>query len=278
MTEDIRKGVAGTAFVVNHSRTKLPEVSQDIYAHLWVNQESVEMWDRFASQVYPNDDANLCSRTRFFLENLRDFISKNPDPAFVDLASGFDNYPFLVESACRFLEFDCEGTMAYKRCMVDQWMTEGKLPIRKVEYHPTDLNDPFQRGKMQRILAETIGNRPSMVTMQGVTYYLEKEALDDIFRLLAAVQQKDSLLLFDYWRPDALEYDTMMRFKKFLEEDLGCAEQKWNLFDRSYIRTIPGYEEIESTEIAELERRYSTTRRLQQREKIPGFYSVLRRT
>lgn len=279
MADDIRRGVAGTAFVVNYSRTKLPEVSQDIYAHLWVNRESVEMWDRFAEKVYPNDDANLCSRTRFFLENLRDFIAKNDDPAFVDIASGFDNYPFLVEGPCLFLEFDCEGTMAYKRGMVDRWMAEGKLPKRDVEYLPTDLNDPSQRSSMRDTLSQTIGDRPSIVTLQGVTYYLEKEALDDLFELLAAVQRTGSLVLFDYWGTDAMEYPTMVRLKKFLEEDLSCPEQKWNLFDRSYVRAIPGYQEIESTDIAELERRYSTTRRLQRPEdRIPGLYSVLRRT
>ena len=202
MAENIRRGVAGTAFVVNYSRTKLPEVSRDIYAHLWVNQESVEMWDRFAAKVYPNDDANLCSRTRFFLEHLKAFIAENEDPAFVDLASGFDNYPFLVEDHCLFLEFDCGETVAYKRSMVDRWMKEGKLPQRKVQYIPTDLNDPAQREEMQGMLSEAIGGRPSIVTMQGVTYYLEKKALDDIFRLLAQVQRRGSLLLFDYWGTD----------------------------------------------------------------------------
>jgi O-methyltransferase involved in polyketide biosynthesis len=275
--EDIRKGVAGTAFVVNYSRTKLPEVSKDIYAHLWVNQESMDMWDRFAAKVYPNDDANLCSRTRFFLEHLKDFIAENKDPVFVDIASGFDNYPFLVEDKCRFLEFDCEGTMSYKRGVVDRWMDEGKLPRRTVEYIPTDLNDPAQRDMMREVLADAIGPRPSIVTMQGVTYYLDRAALDDIFALLAQVQRRGSLVLFDYWRPDAMGYGTMVRLKKFLEEDLSCPEQKWNLFDQSYLRAIPAYQEIESTDIAELERRYSTTHRLQRREKIPGYYSVLRR-
>ena len=76
-----------------------------------------------------------------------------------------------------------------------------------------------------------------------------------------------------------MEYPTMVRLKKFLEEDLSCPAQSWNLFDRSYLQDIGGYEEIESTDIAELERRYSPTRRLQRAEdRIPGRYSVLRRT
>ncbi|MEI6286804.1 MAG: hypothetical protein WCP79_09920 [Bacillota bacterium] len=67
---EILPHVSGTAFVVNYSRSLLPEISRDSYAGLWVTTEAVELWRELCREVYPNDDLNLCLRTRFYLSCL----------------------------------------------------------------------------------------------------------------------------------------------------------------------------------------------------------------
>jgi O-methyltransferase involved in polyketide biosynthesis len=274
---EVQKGISGTAFMVNCSRSKREDISRDVYAKLWVTPESLVEWDALAESVYAHDDINLSVRNRFFLERLQRFIVSNRDPVFVDVASGFDNYPFLVDGRCTFLEFDLPHVMAYKKERVARWMEEGKLPRREVGYHSIDLNDADERKRLRRDLKAMIGGRPSIITLQGITYYLGRRSLDDILSVFREAQEGGSLVLFDYWKPDAMENATMQRLKKHLQVTYGYTNLEWNLFDDAYIDRIPGYRRIESDDIAGLERMYSPTRELQGEDKIPGCYAVLMR-
>jgi O-methyltransferase involved in polyketide biosynthesis len=275
--QNVESGISGTAFMVNCSRSKRVEVSKDIYACLWVTPESLALWDVLAADVYPNDDVNLSVRNRFFLEKIQDFIDDNQDPVFVDIAAGFDNYPFLLRGECAFLEFDLPHVMAYKKEMVDRWMAEGKLPRRSVEYLSTDLNDQGERNDLRRTLRRKISGRSSIVTLQGITYYMRRRALDELFAILRDVQNAGSMIAFDFWRPDAMHSATMVRFEEYLGRTYGYENLEWNLFDEGYLDGLEGFTRVETTDIAGLERRYSQTRLLQGEDKIPGCYAVLRR-
>jgi len=278
MTEKIKQDVSGTAFVVNYSRSKMVNISKDIYATLWVTPDSISLWDDLARNVYPNDDLNLSLRNRFYLEHLKKFVGENKNPVFIGIASGFSNYPFLVEGNCRFMEFDLPHIMELKKNEVTQWMKEKKLPERRIEYVSTDLNDEKQRMEMKEILKETICENPSFVTMEGVTYYLKREALNDVFRILGEIQKEGSITAFDYWKPDAMEYPVMVKLEEYLDKKFGYRDQDWDLLDETYIKKIKGFAEIESTDIAELELEYSVTRRFQGMEnKIPVHFSVLKK-
>lgn len=278
MAKEIAQDVSGTAFLVNYSRSKMVDISRDIYAQLWVTTEAVSLWDNFAKNVYPNDDINLSLRNRFFLELLQKFIVENADPIFINIAAGFTNYPFLVDGNCRFAEFDLPNIVELKRTRVVRFIENKKLPRRDVKYFPVDLNNKGQRAEMGERLREVIGNSPSFVAMEGLTYYLGKEVLDDIFRILREVQKKGSIVAFDHWKPDALEYSAMVRLKSYLDRRFGCQGQDWNLFDDEYIKAIKDYTEILSTDISKLELQYSKTRRLQGRDNmVPDNYSVIRR-
>jgi O-methyltransferase involved in polyketide biosynthesis len=128
----IKSDVSGTAFVVNYSRSKIVNVSKDIYAHLWVTPESIELWDDLAKNVYTNDDLNLSLRNRFYLEHLKNFIQKNKKPVFTDIASGFDDYPYLADGECKFIEIDLPNNISYKRQKIQVWENGMKLPKRQV--------------------------------------------------------------------------------------------------------------------------------------------------
>jgi len=278
MTEKIQQGVSGTAFVVNYSRAKKVRISKDTYADRWVTPESIVLWDDLATSVYPHDDLTLSLRNRFYLERLKDFIDENENPVCLGIASGFSNYPFLVEGKCSFVEYDLPNIMEFKRDRVTQWMKEGKLPERKIAYFSIDLNDEKQRTQMKETMRQAICNDPSFVIMEGITYYLKREALTDIFKILREVQRKGSIVAFDYWKPDSMEYPVMVKLGRYLEKRMGFEEQDWNLIDELYIKERPGFTEIESADIAKLELTYSETRVFQGREnKIPAYFSVLKR-
>lgn len=271
--------ISGTAFVVNYSRSRCVDISSDIYASLWVTQEAIDLWNTFSQEVYPYDDLNISLRNRFYLSHLEKFSREFPNGVCLNLGAGFTNYPFLLRPGLRFFDFDLPFVCSYKKQAVSGWISEGKLPDRDVHYISTDLNNRQELSHIKDLLMREANGTPSLVMLEGVTYYLELSILHEIFELLYAVQSKGSLIVFDYWRPDVMEYPVMIRLKKFMEQHFGFQGQQYTLFDQTFIHQIQGYEEIESTSITDLEQQYTTTRIFQERDlRIPVYYSVIERT
>lgn len=278
MIKTLRHDVSGTAFLTNYSRSQLVHLSKDIYAHLWVTPEARSLWDELSEKVYPNDAINLALRNRFFLDHIENFVKGNRNARVVSIAAGFDNYPFLVETDCNFIEIDLPNIISYKETKIRQWMQEKSLPQRNIEFIATDLTDKKERLIMKDKLKKTIQQKPSLVFMEGLTYYLKRNVLSHLFDVLREVQGRGSLAAFDYWRPDALESPVMQRLKNFLNQKFGRSGEDWNLFDETFIKQIQGYAAIEHTDIAALEKRYADTRVLQSHDsKIPGNFAVLQR-
>jgi O-methyltransferase involved in polyketide biosynthesis len=279
MVEFDTNQISGTAFVVNYSRSRMIDISSDIYADFWVTPESVSLWNDFAQEVYPYDDLNISLRNRFYLEHIQSFITKNTHPVCVNLGAGFTNYPFLTDGPCRFIEVDYPHVVAYKDHAVSFWIKEGNLPSRNITYLPADLNSKEDLEILQGRLQAEIDSKPSVVILEGVTYYLEPNQLMEIFRILHDIQISGSIILFDYWTPDAMEYPVMMRLKKFMDEHFGYQDKSYNLFDLSFIQKIEGYIIIESTDSAHLENTYATSTKFQENDqKLPVLYAVLLRT
>jgi O-methyltransferase involved in polyketide biosynthesis len=278
MIEKIKADVSGTAFVVNYSRARLVNISQDRYAHLWVTPEAIALWEDLAHKVYPHDDLNLSLRNRFYLEHLNRFIDANKNCILISLGAGFDNYPFLVEADCRWIECDLPNIVAFKKSKVEQWIKDKKLPKRNIEFISVDLTKENQRIQLKQALKKAIDHNPSFVMMEGLSYYLSREVLSDIFKIFTEIQATGSLVAFDYWEPDALEYPVMARLKEYLNKKFGHSGEDWNLFDKTYIKGREGFMEIESADIATLELTYADTRVMQGRDhKIPVHFSVLKR-
>jgi O-methyltransferase involved in polyketide biosynthesis len=253
-------------------------ISRDIYAHLWVTPEAVSRWNELSAQVYPHDDLNVSLRNRFYLDHIEAFVASQRRPFLVNIATGFDNYPFLIRKPCGFLQLDRDNIIGLKKRRVTQWMRSGKLPRRRIRFLATDLNDRHQQAVLKRTLARTVGNRPCFVTMEGITYYLHPETLERLFAILREVLTAGSLVALDYWKPDAMKYPVMVRLRKLLDRQFGCRGQRWNLLEHRRLCRIPGFTEIESTDIAALERKHSSTRIFRgNAHKIPVFFSVLKR-
>jgi O-methyltransferase involved in polyketide biosynthesis len=277
MNEQIKPDVSGTAFVVNYSRSKMVEISQDRYAHLWVIPEAIALWEELSQEVYPNDDLNVSLRNRFFLEQLKKFVSTQQPCVFVSIAAGFDNYPFLIEANFRSLEFDLPNIMALKKHQVELWMQDGQLPRRNIDFLAIDLNSANQRLMLKQTLKQAIEHDPSFVLMEGLTYYLRKEVLSDIFAIIRDAQTPGSLVAFDYWQPDAMGYPAMVRLKTYLDKKFGDSGKDWNLLDEAYINELSGFTAIKFTDIATLERKFAETNILQGKDnKIPAYYAVLK--
>ncbi|HWP47226.1 MAG TPA: class I SAM-dependent methyltransferase [Candidatus Limnocylindrales bacterium] len=271
--------ISETAFLVNASRARKVEISQDRYARLWVSDATRELWDDFASNVYAQDDQVVSVRTRYFLDHLNAFITSFESPVFINVGAGFTSYPFLIRQPCRCIEIDYEHIIHYKRNKITDWQREGLLPPHQVEYFAADLNHPVQRERFKSQLAQWIDNHPSFILLEGITYFLAKPVLRELLEAFSVVQCTDSLVGFDFWKPDIQTYPVFIRLQKYVAEKFGYKETQYNLFDEDFINSLLAYQVEEITTVIEQEIIYTQPPILQDREKVlPENYVILKKT
>lgn len=270
--------ISGTAFVINVSRAKREDVSLDIYAKLWITPEAEALWDELAREVYPFDDVSSSLRNRFYLEQQRAFAAKNARPVSINLAAGFSTYPFLLGPQWRCVEIDYPHIMDAKKERTASFEAQGRLPRRDVTFFGADLGREADLQALGRAMPGWIAERPTFVMMEGITYYLPRPVLDRLFALYAARLPAGSLVAFEHWPPDAAAYPVFQRLNAYLKDRFGWTAPAYNLFDQDYVAGIPGFEVVETTDIATAERRWSPGRVLQDKaSRLPIFFCVLRK-
>lgn len=274
----IQRTLSESAFLVNESRARRVDISQDRFARLWVSKTTRELWEDFTARVYPYDAIELGLRNRFFLESLRFFVRSTQEPVFVNIGAGFTSYPFLVEEPCRSIEVDLEHVIDFKRKKIITWIKNGRMPKRKLEFISADLCRSSDRKQLQARLISSLADAPSFLLLEGITYYLDEATLHALFEMCAAIQRSGSVLAFDYWDPAIAENPVFLRFKKFCAERFGHKETHYTFFDEEFIHGIPGYTPVEQTDIQRLERQYTQTALLvNSHEILPENYVVLKR-
>jgi O-methyltransferase involved in polyketide biosynthesis len=274
----IQRTLSESAFLVNESRARRVDISQDRFARLWVSKTTRELWEDFTARVYPYDAIELGLRNRFFLESLRFFVRSAQNPVFVNIGAGFTSYPFLVEEPCRSIEVDLEHVIDFKRKKIATWIKNGRMPKRTIEFISADLCRSSDRKQLQARLTSSLADAPSFLLLEGITYYLNEAVLHALFEMCAAIQRPGSVLAFDYWDPTIAENPVFLRFKKFCSERFGHKETRYTFFDEEFIHGIPGYTSVEQTDIQRLERQYTQTALLvNSLEILPENYVVLKR-
>lgn len=252
------------------------DISRDIYAHLWVTDESRRLWQELADKVYAHDDISSSLRNRFYLEHLTKFVAANGTAAFINIAAGFSNYPYLLPTGCFCAEADFAHVVDYKMQRTSQWQKDGALPQRFIESLGVDLDSGSDRDRLARTLLGWCQDRLSFVMMEGLTYYLPAPVLQHLLQIIGKGQSAGSQLAFEYWTPDAEDYPVFCRLKQYLSQGFAVKRQAYELLDLSFVRSIPGYELQESSDIAAQELLYSNTRVLQERNnRLPIHFAVL---
>jgi O-methyltransferase involved in polyketide biosynthesis len=272
------KHISDSAFLVNESRARNAGLSRDRYAELWVSEATRQLWEDFSREVYPFDAIELSLRNRFYLDVLETSIRKHVDTVFVNFAAGFASYPFLTEKPCRSIEVDFAHVCEYKRRKIDVWRKEGAMPEREVEFIACDLQSESDLGRLAARLRSALSNTTSVAFLEGITYYLPRKGLLRLFDMLRDLQRPGSVIALDFWTPDVATHPVHVRFRKFFADRFGLSESDYNLFDIEFLKSIRGYEPSETTDVVELEKRFSADRKLlRPNEILPEHYAVLRR-
>lgn len=274
----VEKHLSETAFLTNESRARRVEVSQDIYAHLWVTPETKKIWEDFSKAVYPHDDLELGIRNRYFLEHLKKFVSHHEKPVFVNVGAGFTSYPFLIDFPFESIEVDLLPVIEFKASKIQQWQKEGILPKRDVEFFPCDLRNARELKQLNKKLPHWIREKPSFILLEGISYYLEMPFLLRLLEMFKDNQQQGSQIGLEYWKPDIKDHPVFLKLQEYFKENFGYKDREYNLFGLEFIKTIKGYRAIEMTDTTEQEKIYSHTSSMENYEQIlPTDFSILER-
>lgn len=269
--------ISESAFLVNESRSRRVDISKDIYSHLWTTNSTSKLWNDFSSQVYPYDDIEISLRNRFFLENLKSFIEKTNNPVFVNIASGFTFYPFLIRNPCKCVEIDLKNVIDFKQEKIKIWIGKSILPQCNITFLPLDINKKVDIERFKNKSISLFKNNPSFILLEGITYFLTKEALNNLFSMISKVQLPGSILAFDFWKPTNSNHPVFTRLSQFFNKRFGFKETNYNFLDLDFINNIAGYKTVELTNIQEVEKRFTKDNYLDDYDKIlPEYYAVLK--
>lgn len=134
-------------------------------------------------------------RGRFAEDMLAEAIGRGTRQ-YIVLGAGLDTYAYRCPDAeLRVFEVDHPATQAWKR----DRLVEAEIPLPKsLMLVPVD----FQTGKLRDALTEAgfDGRMPAFVACLGVSYYLEKEALDGTLGWAASLGPGSELVL-DFMPP-----------------------------------------------------------------------------
>lgn len=172
-------GVETTAYLVNESRARKPDLARDPYAESWIPEARRpavhELWEGFARTVYEHDDLVVSLRCRAMSDALDETLEAHPDAVLLTCGAGFASYPWLFRFA-DVVEVDLPDMIAAKSARAAELELRGILPERRITYLAADLSDAAQRRNVVATTTRIAAGRPVIYLAEGFVFYLP---LDD---------------------------------------------------------------------------------------------------
>lgn len=190
-----------TAYLVNESRARRPDLAGDRVAADWIpatERGAVRaLWDDFAETVYPHDDLVVSLRGRFVLDTLSKSLAQNPDTVLVVCGAGFSSYPWLLPFSAA-LEVDLPDIVSAKRRRAAQLVATGVVEDRNVEHLALDLGTTAGRRQLAERAQELAGGRPVALVAEGLIFYLYPDAARAMASLGVSLATH-TLTVLSYW-------------------------------------------------------------------------------
>ena len=273
------RDIAQTASLVNESRRRREDISHDRFAKLWIQSSAATQWAEMAREVYPFDDIELSLRNRFFLERLSYFGRSRRVRRFVNVGAGFTAYPFLLTKPCPCAEIDLPHVIDYKRAQVRKWIKRGRLPARRVKFIPADVTSQSDIESLTLSLRPWLRSQRSYVLVEGLSYYLTPFSRNRLFKTLAELQVKGSVLALDFWTDSMLEHPVTRRWRRYLARKGWHREEAYHGLSIARLASLKGYEMVEMTDVQTLEGVYTDEDKLADSRRIPPErYAILVKT
>jgi O-methyltransferase involved in polyketide biosynthesis len=197
-------GVETTAYLVNESRARRPDLARDRYAESWIPEAERaavhRLWEGFARTVYEHDDLVVSLRCRAVLDALAETLEVHPDAVLLTCGAGFASHPWLFHFT-EVVEVDLPDMIAAKASRAAELTRQGVLPERSIHYVAADLTDPEQRRSVVHTTNEIAAGRPVIYLAEGFVFYLPLEDCRATVTLGDEIPQLKRTIV-TYWEAD----------------------------------------------------------------------------
>lgn len=190
------------------------------------------MAERIIRKKIPGALSSGIARTKYIDDLLQQAVNKGAQQVFI-LGAGFDTrglrLPFLEH--LKVIEIDHPNTAAYKLAK----LRAHKIPA-KVFYYQIDFNKQSldQLGALNNFDFTV----PTAIIWEGVTNYLNKDAIDGTFAFLQRFAP-GSAVIFTYVHQQVLDEPSAFYGGEKLLQDVATLEERWTFgFDPA---ALPGY-------------------------------------
>ena len=194
----------------------------------------------------------LVTRVRYIddylSERIRDGIEQ-----LVILGAGFDSRPYRFEQLrerVRVFEVDHPATQRIKKAKLAKIF--GELP-NYVTFVPVD----FTKETLEKRLVESSYDKmaKTLFIMEGVTMYLNPEAMDSVLSFVTGYSGLGSSIIFDYFYKSVIDGNEIRRATIYYREKFTFGIEEGRIED--YLRAR-GFQQVHEVNNEELERMYCT--------------------
>jgi hypothetical protein len=216
--------VGDSALIVNSFRARLPEISGDPFAGLWVTPEAQRWADAYAERVGVSEVLVHALRHRMILHWMEGFLQHHREAVLVNIGCGFSSYPHLLPPHVPCLELDTEPGITFKQSRTVELEHQGSLPPRTVDrVAVNDLNDPSERPRLRSLLQRWIAGRPSFVLLEGVLFYLKLDSIGWLYATLGDLQRPGDQIASTAFRPEEQHKPIFDRLLSYCRHDYRIA-------------------------------------------------------
>jgi methyltransferase (TIGR00027 family) len=166
----------------------------------------------------------VLARTRVFDEVFVDALERG-FPQVVLLGASMDTRAFRFQEKNRgttIFDLDIHATQRYKREVLKR---KKIAPPAELVFAPIDFN----KQRLTDVLTQA-GYREGQQTLflwEGVTMYLEAEAVDSTLAFIRSSAAEGSIVAFDYVRASVLRYENTLYGEKDVRGTVARAEEGW---------------------------------------------------
>jgi methyltransferase (TIGR00027 family) len=148
----------------------------------------------------PGVIGNLLYRTKFIDEILKENINENIEQVLI-LGAGFDTRAYRIEGIqdIIFYEVDCPETSFKKKERLKKLYKDipQNVNLLSIDFEENKLEEKIKKSNFNK-------NKKTLVIWEGVTQYIDKEALNNVLDYLSSIKS-ESKLLFTYIKKEIID-------------------------------------------------------------------------
>lgn len=247
-----------TAFVTATYRASNEELSKDNYSSLWKNSKTDSWIENYLKKVSLEEPFVHCLRNRFFYDEINSLIQKEGIEVLINFGCGFSMYPFLFDKELINIEIDQTELIDYKKNQINKWISEGKLPSRKIHYIAKDFN--LEKDELENEIKFITKGKPSFILLEGVIFFLTETSTKELIELFSRIQSSESFFGSVSFIDSIVETESFKRLVKFYESEVTLNSKfEYLTLPTSYYETLRNYELVAHEDYVSLSTKYTET-------------------